>query len=420
MGHLVSRSAFLALALLGVFLFPSIAFYIATSHGPPGHPSICAEALTDLGTIPADKIGEIASASRIPDLRFYGFVWHVVDNGGSGLVIDSLNLIKDQRDKAVQDAYHFYENKRGASCAATFGCYLHTVQDFYAHTNWVDYHVDHHLPLTTYDMSRLPPAWLHSLSSLYSSLDKDGPGLSPLYYAAYALAVTATQEEWIAFGRRICSQYPSLADEIFQANGFPAVGAFKLAQPDSPILKSQSSTTIAWSNFVSLENIKVSLFKNGSWQGDIGSLSDPDIQHYHWTAGRHGGGDAPLGGLYQIRVATLSGSHAAFSRTFVLSGLQIIAPNGGEHWKIGTTREIRWDALGVALGAKIFLYQGLRCLGEIAAVEDVESLSYLWKVGSCLGRTAAPGPDYRIQIRSQNGKTYQWTDSSDAGFSLDL
>jgi len=415
-----SQSVCLAISLLGVFLFPGAAFYSSGHHGVPGHQSICIEALTYLGTIPAGKIMEIASASITPDLKFYGSVWHVVDSSGSGCIIDSLNLIKEQRDKAVQDAYHYYEKRQGASCAATFGCYLHTVQDFYAHTNWVDHLVEYNLPLTTYDMDNLsPPPWLYSLSSLHSSLDKDGPNLSPLYYAAYALARTATQEEWVAFGRRVCSKYPSLADAIFQANGFPAVGAFKVAKPDSLNLKSQSPTTIGWSNFVSLENIKVSLFKNGSWQGDIVTLSDPDIQYHRWTAGRHSGGNAPLGGFYQIRVATLSGSHAAFSRNFVLSGLQVIAPNGGEHWKIGATREIRWDALGVAFGAKIFLYQGSLCLGEIASLEDVESYSYDWKVGSYLGRTATPGSDYKIQIRSQDGKAYQWADSSDGGFTLE-
>lgn len=414
------KATCLALSLLVIFLFPGLTFYIGLPFATPGHPDICIEALADLGTMPLGKIQEIATASKTADLYSYGLVWHVAGGDGSGRIAESLILIGDQRDKAVQDAYLNYKKAPADSCAATFGRYLHTVQDFYAHTNWVNHQAESRFPLTTYDLSRLqPPAWMHCVSSLYPSLDKDSPNHSPLYYPAYELAGAATQEEWIAFGRRLCSKYPSLADAIFQANGFPAVGAFKLAKPDGSNLKSRRPTTICWSNFVSSESILVSLFRNGRWQGDIATLSDPDIQHVHWTTGRHGGGDAPLGGSYQIRVATISGSHSAFSPRFLLCGLQLIAPNGGEDWKIGTTREICWDALGVASGVKISLYQGSRCLGEIAAVEDAESSRYAWRVGSYLGGTASPGSGYKIRIRSQDGKSQPWEDTSDDGFSLD-
>jgi hypothetical protein len=401
--------------ILGCAFLPAGAFYIS---GPPGHRSICGEALAEAGTVPAAKIREIAEASTIPDVFLYPSAWHFLNPDGR--IADSLSLIRVQRDQAVRDAYNWYLTKKGPSCARTFGLYLHAVQDFYANTNWVDYLVANDLPLTVFDMNDpAPPDWLHCDSNAYPCANKDGPADSPLYYPAYRLAVAASRKEWVEFGRRLVQLYPAQAEAIFQANGFPAVGVFKIALPDGSDLVSGHPTTIGWSNFVSLEAVRVSLFRNGRWLGDLATLPDPDVQFYHWTAGQCPGGNIFPGFRYQIRVSTLGGSRAALSPEFLLAGLRLVSPNGGEHWTIGSLRPITWDAQGVGSGVILSLWRGGRNLGEIATVEDAAAGAYAWWVGSCSGRIVGAGSDYRISIVSRDGKALRADDLSDGAFTLE-
>jgi hypothetical protein len=102
---------------------------------------------------------------------------------------------------------------------------------------------------------------------------------------------------------------------------------------------------------------------------------------------------------------------ATFSVTAPLASITVVAPNGGESWRLGTAQTVRWSYAG-AIGStvKIELLKGGLLYGSIAGVVTASARQFAWTVPN----NQTPGTDYRVRVTSSSG----YTDTSDANFSI--
>jgi hypothetical protein len=95
----------------------------------------------------------------------------------------------------------------------------------------------------------------------------------------------------------------------------------------------------------------------------------------------------------------------------------ITAPNGGETWVLGSTRNITWSPAGADTRIKFQLYRGRTRIGVIVTGRNLTDGSYPWVVGTLADGTSAPaGDNYTVRMvrQSDNGEI----DTSDASFTL--
>jgi hypothetical protein len=90
----------------------------------------------------------------------------------------------------------------------------------------------------------------------------------------------------------------------------------------------------------------------------------------------------------------------------------VAAPNGGEQWTVGSSRQITWTSANLATGAtaEISLTDGTTttAIASVAASQG----SYAWTVPN------SPGTAWRIRIDAKSSGTVQATDTSDATFTI--
>ncbi|MCK4764351.1 MAG: hypothetical protein KAW12_19285, partial [Candidatus Aminicenantes bacterium] len=114
---------------------------------------------------------------------------------------------------------------------------------------------------------------------------------------------------------------------------------------------------INWTASGLSENIKITLWQNGLLIGNIATPVDPVPGTYSWLVGQYDGGTAPVGNGYTIKIKEIGTAVADFSDVnFTIKGINITSPNGGESWQTGSSRDITWDAPGVAGSLKITLW----------------------------------------------------------------
>ncbi len=106
-----------------------------------------------------------------------------------------------------------------------------------------------------------------------------------------------------------------------------------------------------------------------------------------------------------------------------LATLTLSAPNGGESWAIGSTRNITWTSSNVTGLVDIGLYRGgtssQNRIGTIRTFVAVSDKTYAWKVGSYTMNTpgtAAPGNNYWIVIKGVDAPSM--SDASNGPFTL--
>jgi hypothetical protein len=92
--------------------------------------------------------------------------------------------------------------------------------------------------------------------------------------------------------------------------------------------------------------------------------------------------------------------------------LNLTAPNGGENWTLGTSRNVTWTFSGYADGApvKLVLFKDAvdpdHKIGNIVeniSIGSGRSGSYSWTVGNYDGGTVAAGSGYYIRVIDMNG-----------------
>ncbi|MCJ7526194.1 MAG: hypothetical protein MUP71_13370 [Candidatus Aminicenantes bacterium] len=95
--------------------------------------------------------------------------------------------------------------------------------------------------------------------------------------------------------------------------------------------------------------------------------------------------------------------------------ITVTAPNGGEHWIIGSTQQITWSHSGVSGNVRINLVNaGGGAFGTIVAAVPVADGHYAWTVGQ-LTTGPVPAGEYRIGLYASNQDV---DDRSDATFSI--
>ena len=84
--------------------------------------------------------------------------------------------------------------------------------------------------------------------------------------------------------------------------------------------------------------------------------------------------------------------------------LELTSPNGWEHWTLGTTKAITWNAINYTGTVRLVLFKNGVRFGNIVANIPASAGSYAWTVGQTYDSGMAPeGSDYRLYLRSTDG-----------------
>lgn len=94
--------------------------------------------------------------------------------------------------------------------------------------------------------------------------------------------------------------------------------------------------------------------------------------------------------------------------------VEVVAPNGGETWAIGSTQSIQWGSSGVAGDVRISLVDPADNLAGLIAIVPAATGTYSWHVGDLSAGTAPVG-QYRVRVKVVG---QQVGDRSDGLFSI--
>ena len=97
-----------------------------------------------------------------------------------------------------------------------------------------------------------------------------------------------------------------------------------------------------------------------------------------------------------------------FAATFTGASLTVTAPNGGESWPAGTTRDVTWSQTNLTGTVTVDLYKG-GIYSKTLGTPDATAGTFAWAIGA--GET--PGADYRVLV--WQGAT---SDDSDGDFTI--
>ena len=107
---------------------------------------------------------------------------------------------------------------------------------------------------------------------------------------------------------------------------------------------------------------------------------------------------------------------------FILCGkvyaasLNVLSPNGGEEWMLGTSQDIRWDASGFSQNEQLTVYLNKDSQRKIIAQNIPITQGVLnWKVGELLIGTAERGEGYKVEVEAE-GMSIK--DDSDQPFTI--
>lgn len=164
--------------------------------------------------------------------------------------------------------------------------------------------------------------------------------------------------------------------------------------------------TITWNSLGTPgANVKIDLLKSGTVVGTVTSGTPNDGSH-QWTisSGR------ALGSDYNIRVTSTSDtSHTDTSNNnFIIGGINVNSPNGGENWARGSYHTIKWSKLGnPGPNVRIDLLKNGAVVGTVTSSTPNDGVQG-WTVS--LGR--APGIDYKIRVMSTTNSAYKDTSNN--------
>ncbi|HLP57239.1 MAG TPA: C25 family cysteine peptidase [Candidatus Deferrimicrobium sp.] len=158
--------------------------------------------------------------------------------------------------------------------------------------------------------------------------------------------------------------------------------------------------------------LKLTLWKDSVSIGVIADGIDPALETYSWAVGSYSGGKVSPGTGYQIKIeengSTLSDmSNAPFEITPAHT-IQVLSPNGGENFPVGTTQSITWTTTNVTGDLLISLWRDDVYCTTIDYV-DPATTSYQWFVDEAIGE------GYKIKI--QEAQT-AYSDMSDNWFTI--
>ena len=174
-----------------------------------------------------------------------------------------------------------------------------------------------------------------------------------------------------------------------------------------------STHNITWSSVNCTGNMKIELWKDGSFDSTL-SADESDDSIYSWaiSSGLAAGTD------YKIRITSLvdgsvyDESDANFTLSAPAASITVDVPNGGEDWIAGVEQTVEWSSTGITGNVNIKLYDD----GEITLV-------WVWNTAND-GEFSFTPDIYRIsddmQIRIESSDDTTIYDYSDADFTIAL
>jgi|GEM_PF-2079140 len=159
---------------------------------------------------------------------------------------------------------------------------------------------------------------------------------------------------------------------------------------------------ITWTSTGSVGNVDIIYTYDGgsTWQSIVADT--PNDGSHLWTVP-----DTPSGNCYVQVLEHADGvpydaSDAPFTiLTVPLPSLELTAPNGWEHWTLGTTKAITWNAINYTGTVRLVLFKNGVRFGNIVANLPASAGTYAWTVGQTYDSGMAPeGSDYRLYLRS--------------------
>ena len=163
--------------------------------------------------------------------------------------------------------------------------------------------------------------------------------------------------------------------------------------------------------------VKIDLYKSGVLNKALISstpVGSGGVGQYSWAVP----GTQAVGSDYTVKVTSTSvttmtdASNANFS--IVNTGVALTSPNGGEVWAPGSTHNITWTSSGTpGTDLKIELLKGGVVNATLASAVAIGNGSFSWQVPA----NQTLGTDYTVRISSNQSP--QYTDSSNANFSID-
>lgn len=162
---------------------------------------------------------------------------------------------------------------------------------------------------------------------------------------------------------------------------------------DEAALTRSKDYTVTWESNVG-GNVKIDLWKAGVFQETIISSTENNGS-YLW----HIRSDMPVGTDYRVVITSLLVATATDSseNDFEIndaSYIDISAPDGGEHWAIGSSWDVTWST-NIEGDVRLDLFKGGTWVSEIVA-STANDGSYTWSIPSAL----TADTDYKIKISS--------------------
>ena len=199
---------------------------------------------------------------------------------------------------------------------------------------------------------------------------------------------------------------------------------FSLALPAGLVLVSPNgwerwslgeARAIAWKASNYTGTVRLVLFKGGSRFGNIATGVPAANGSYSWTVGQtYDSGMAPAGTDYRLYLRSTDNTLVDPSDYRLAltepAQLEVTAPNGGERWPLGATRNITWNANDYAGTVRLILFQKAAKIGQIVASLPADQGSYAWTVGSHANGTAAAGDLYSIRLLAGDGSQEDYSD----------
>lgn len=165
-----------------------------------------------------------------------------------------------------------------------------------------------------------------------------------------------------------------------------------------------SSNTIWWTSAGTLANVKIALYKGGSFLQNIvaqtpGTISGQSI-YYTWSIPN----TLAIGTDYKIKIsksddATIYDDSDYFSIIAVAPSLTITSSISGETWARGSTHNITWTSTGFSTMRIAYGRTSSFSLSYLTTSQPASSGSYSWIIPS----TLTTGSDYYLSFEGYNG-----------------
>ena len=182
---------------------------------------------------------------------------------------------------------------------------------------------------------------------------------------------------------------------------------------DSPnggeALKPGNNHDITWTSVIG-GNVKIELYKGGSFHTEIISSTANNGGPYSWTVPSENSSDFKM----RITSTVNTGINDMSNANFGIGTITIDSPDGAEIYEAGTQCSISWTSL-VGGNVKIELYKGGSFHSEIAS-STLNDGSYAWDIPSDSNTIA--GNNFKIKITSTGGSAV--TDESNSNFIIRL